>query len=305
MPERWCKIINIYVSDAASPLTFIDAGKSISLSLPKSEDNSFIMFLSRNGKHKISAAHKKINLDSQKFMLLPEKNGPVQAQSRSELEPFSWMRFSLDEYDYLEGDISKAFIDLICLPEAVKKIAKNIPDDRLIIPECGHLTYEASIDILLSQLLSSSERESRFPPSYMNYALSLIMTEITQEYLKQYEKNQAPSLIVAVEEWLRNHLKENASIEALAHHFGYNSRYLTTLFKKHTGFTLKEYAHKLKLDYAKNILASSDTSVQKIAYSLGYKDEKYFMKLFKQEEGVTPTQYRNSFYLKNQPSSTN
>ena len=293
------------MSDAASPLAFISAGKSLSFTLPKSENNCFILFFCRGGKHKISAAHKKYTLSSQKFILLPEKNGPIKAESRIPDSPIFWTRFSFSEYKCLEGEMSKAFIDLMCLPETVKKIAKNIPDDRLIMPESGSLGYETSIEILFSQLLSSVERESYFPPSYMNYTLSLIMMEIAQEYLSHYKKSQTPTLIGDVEEWLRNHFEDNISMESAANHFGYNSRYLTTLFKKHTGFTMMEYSHKLKLDYAKNLLAISDTSVQKIAYSLGYKDEKYFMKLFKQEEGITPTQYRNSFYLKNQPSSAN
>ena len=292
--------INIYISDARSPLNFISAGKSSLLALPKSDSGCFTLFLSRGGKHKISAALKKYTLSTGKFVILPEKNGPIAAESRIPDEPFLWARFSFTGYEYLEGDISKAFIDLLCLPESVRKIAKNLSGDRLVIPESGSITYEESIEIIFSQLLSSSDNECYFPQSYMNYALSLLMTELAQEYLDHYAKSHAPTLIGDIEEWLRAHLQDNATIESAANHFGYNSRYLTTIFKKHTGFTLMEYIHKLKLDHAKNILISSDTSIQKIAYSLGYKDEKYFMKLFKQEEGITPTQYRNSFYLKDQ-----
>ncbi len=291
------------MSDAKSPLTYVSSGKSLSLTLPKSDNGCFILFFCQSGKHKISTAHKKYSLSSKNFILLPEKNGPISSESRFPDAPLFWVKFSFTEYKYLEGDISKAFLDLICLPEVIKKIAKSVPDDKLIIPESGSLGYETSIEVLFSQLLSSEERESYFPPSYMNYNLSLIMIEIAQEYLDNYKKSQTPALIGDLEEWLRNHFEDNINIEALAQHFGYNARYLTTLFKKHTGFSLKEYSHKLKLDYAKNILSSSDTSVQKIAYSLGYKDEKYFMKLFKQQEGITPTQYRNSFFLKNQSAT--
>ena len=37
-----------------------------------------------------------------------------------------------------------------------------------------------------------------------------------------------------------------------------------------------------------------DVSIKEAAYSCGFSDEKYFMKVFRQYEGMTPSQYKKS-----------
>ena len=57
-----------------------------------------------------------------------------------------------------------------------------------------------------------------------------------------------------------------------------------------------EYINGMKVAKAKELLSHSDQTVKEIAFSLGFDDEKYFMKLFKNYERITPTQYRNIYY---------
>ena len=49
---------------------------------------------------------------------------------------------------------------------------------------------------------------------------------------------------------------------------------------------------------AKNLLTNRTLSIYRIADMCGFSDEKYFMKLFKRYEGITPTQYRKAFHQK-------
>ena len=58
---------------------------------------------------------------------------------------------------------------------------------------------------------------------------------------------------------------------------------------------LQEYIHDIKVSKAKAMLINSNDTVKEIAYNLGFNDEKYFMKLFKEHENLTPTQFRNAF----------
>ena len=48
-----------------------------------------------------------------------------------------------------------------------------------------------------------------------------------------------------------------------------------------------------KIELAKGMLAGSDDTVESIAITLGY-DYQYFLKLFKEKTGFTPTKYRKS-----------
>jgi len=73
----------------------------------------------------------------------------------------------------------------------------------------------------------------------------------------------------------------------------YNGEYLNRVVKKYTGFTLMEYSRKFMLKEAKNLLLNTSKNISEIISELGYSNRSYFYKLFSQEYGVTPLEYRN------------
>lgn len=64
-------------------------------------------------------------------------------------------------------------------------------------------------------------------------------------------------------------------------------------FQTDTQYTLRAYVQKRMMQKAKEALASSNRQVQEIAFTLGFTDEFYFSRVFKQHCGVSPTEYRN------------
>ena len=52
------------------------------------------------------------------------------------------------------------------------------------------------------------------------------------------------------------------------------------------------YLQNLRLNKAKELLITTDDKVGEIAHKTGFSDERYFGKLFKQCEGMTPSEYR-------------
>ena len=74
-----------------------------------------------------------------------------------------------------------------------------------------------------------------------------------------------------------------------------NPVYLSNIFRKETNEKFVDYVHKRKIEAAKQMLRSEDTSVVKIAETLGYFDSKYFSKIFRKYVGIKPTDYRNIY----------
>lgn len=62
--------------------------------------------------------------------------------------------------------------------------------------------------------------------------------------------------------------------------------------KKYTGYTLHDWAHRLKMEEAKRLLRGSDAPVKHIAALLRYEDAYYFSRLFKKWTGLSPQHYR-------------
>lgn len=70
--------------------------------------------------------------------------------------------------------------------------------------------------------------------------------------------------------------------------------YVSMLFKKKLGINFVSYLQDIRLKKACDLLTNTKLKCYEIAYMVGFKDEKYFMQVFKKSFGVTPTQYRNS-----------
>ena len=85
------------------------------------------------------------------------------------------------------------------------------------------------------------------------------------------------------------------SLENLSRHFGRSKSYISHMFKKTGGMSVREYCNHLKLEDAKRILLSSDRSVTEISLEVGFQDVSYFVNLFKKRYGNTPLQYRKQY----------
>lgn len=64
------------------------------------------------------------------------------------------------------------------------------------------------------------------------------------------------------------------------------------LFKEQTGKSPGEYLRDMRMNLAARRLLLSAESVNDIAYSVGYEDANFFIRVFKKYFGVTPNQYR-------------
>lgn len=67
--------------------------------------------------------------------------------------------------------------------------------------------------------------------------------------------------------------------------------YFQKIYKKTFGITCMQDIQKSKLDHAKKLLTHTNDTLQTIAEKCGY-DYSHFMRLFKKENGITPTDYR-------------
>ncbi len=69
--------------------------------------------------------------------------------------------------------------------------------------------------------------------------------------------------------------------------------YFGDLMKKETGHSVKEIIQNKLIDVAKDRIYDGHKSINEIAYELGFKYPQHFTRLFKQQVGNTPLQYRN------------
>ena len=80
-------------------------------------------------------------------------------------------------------------------------------------------------------------------------------------------------------------------LAALAH---MSESHLSKIFKKEVGTNISQYIEHLRCEKAAEMLRSGRTAIQEISSYVGYEDNNYFVKVFKKQFGMTPTEYRAS-----------
>jgi len=68
--------------------------------------------------------------------------------------------------------------------------------------------------------------------------------------------------------------------------------YFSQCFKQIVGQTYTDYLRDIRMEKAKSYLSNTMKTIQWIADDVGYNDEKYFSRLFKEHVGMLPSEYR-------------
>lgn len=98
-----------------------------------------------------------------------------------------------------------------------------------------------------------------------------------------------------VEEQLRAWLGQNLScarLEALADHLGYSPSYTGALVKKYTGLSYTDLLQQLRCEEAARLLRQTQLPVGSIIQQVGYHNESFFRREFREKWGLSPLQYR-------------
>lgn len=84
------------------------------------------------------------------------------------------------------------------------------------------------------------------------------------------------------------------SVAYCANELNLSANYFGDLIKKETGKSAHEFIQLKLIDVAKERLFHNDKSMSEVAYSLGFKYPQHFSRVFKQQVGMTPQEYRLS-----------
>ncbi len=90
----------------------------------------------------------------------------------------------------------------------------------------------------------------------------------------------------------KNFKFQDLSLKFLSDYFGVNLTSLSKALKGKLSTGFHEYITKLRIDEAKKLLLTTDKSIQDISQECGFYSIKTFLRVFKNEVGVTPTEFR-------------
>lgn len=100
--------------------------------------------------------------------------------------------------------------------------------------------------------------------------------------------------IKAILKYISDNCCKDITLDDMADEVGFTPRYFCKFFKKMTNTTPITCLIMYRIEQAAKKLRSTDESITQIAYTCGFNDLSYFIKIFKRMNGVTPSEYRNN-----------
>ncbi|HCG58398.1 MAG TPA: hypothetical protein DEV97_00085 [Lachnospiraceae bacterium] len=95
-------------------------------------------------------------------------------------------------------------------------------------------------------------------------------------------------------DYIRMNYTKSLSAEEIARYCGYTEYYLTRKFSKETGMKLTDYIRSVRLEAARVMLLTSQKDIQQISEELQFGSRSYFDRVFRQEIGMSPRQFRET-----------
>lgn len=172
--------------------------------------------------------------------------------------------------------------------------APALPASLSLPPQGKFSDGEKIARIMKALFLAESEKHGGLRSGYL-------ATELLFEVASQNDEIQpsaappdsAHALCERVKGLISSKLFSELRVKEIADELGYHEKYLSAVFRKTEGITLKSYLTKRRMEEAKRILLETNFTVAEVAYCLNFDDPHNFSRFFKHEEGVTPSEFRN------------
>lgn len=111
-------------------------------------------------------------------------------------------------------------------------------------------------------------------------------------FVQENRGKSESKFVQTIKDYIHANYHDDISLEDAANYVFLSASHFGRIFKKQFGENFSDYLIKFRMQKAMDLLKNPDYKVYEISEMVGYKTLKYFYKLFKQNTGFTPTEYR-------------
>jgi AraC-like DNA-binding protein len=158
-------------------------------------------------------------------------------------------------------------------------------------------TSSTVVEGMFNKLYEESTENKPFSDEAMSAYIMLLLTRlyrIDPGNFPTSESEGCAALISEIQRYIEENCTREITLADTAAAYYTNMYYLSHLFKKHSGFTFKQYLILQRLSKAKELLSDTDENITWTALACGFGNVNHFIRMFKKSEGTTPYQYRKN-----------
>lgn len=154
-----------------------------------------------------------------------------------------------------------------------------------------HIGYREELTQIFQQIIEQSREEK---PGYQPLIAGAVLHLFGWIHAlgRQGESPADDGLVAKARLYIRTHLAEDISFEALSAELQVSYSSFRKVFKQQTGMPPHQYLLDLRMEKARSLLAAGDLPVKAIAVEAGFESAFYFSKIFRKKMGITPVEYR-------------
>ncbi len=123
---------------------------------------------------------------------------------------------------------------------------------------------------------------------------------LTIDYTKRMRQIRSGRMysrtLLLILDYISDHLHERIFLEDIAESLSKSVPYLSRVFAKEMGMPISTYIMQKKIETSASMLQFSNYTALEISTFLGFSSQSYFIKQFKKQLGISPSEYRKRFY---------
>lgn len=169
-----------------------------------------------------------------------------------------------------------------------------------LIVLASRAAIKGGIDALSSYLLADlymQQLEKCTKTSEMIKLMMIVIQEYTDRVRINYEERSQNSYVEQSKHFIISNLNKPFQVSDVAKKFGIDRTYLSKKFAKSEGICIQQFIRKKRVEAAANMLKYSNESILNISNYYYFTSQSYFGKVFKEQMGLTPQQFRNKYQL--------
>lgn len=189
--------------------------------------------------------------------------------------------------------------DIVHLWQNFRRIERKYKTDKQFSEMYIKFVFSSVLKELYEAMLSSGEKRlsREVDRLYRCKTIQEVMS-VTEKAIREFEKYQNDQNhgfrdeVARVKSYIYHHYDEELSAEVLAEKVCLSAGYLSHIFKQETGVNLNRFIRDCRMKKAKELLETTNLKIVQIARQVGFSNNSYFCRSFREYFGDTPESCR-------------